>query len=418
MGKFAVEGGIPLTGSVRVHGAKNAALPILAASVMAKGESIIYDVPDLEDVRVMQAILTSLGARVKREGSTITVDSTGICSTEVPDDLMRQMRSSIFLMGPLLARYGSVRVSKPGGCTIGSRPIDLHVKGLQMLGAVMKESHGFLYCEANGLKGTSFYLDIPSVGATENILMAAVLAKGNTIIGNAAREPEIIDLADFLNKMGAKIRGAGEATIFVEGVSELKPVEHTIIPDRVVTGTLMIGAAMTGGRIHLENVNPSHLGVVATKLMETGVEIEFDHDIMTVTSNGRLKSVDRIQTSYYPGFPTDLQAPFMALLTIAEGTSIISETVFEERYKHVSELRRMGARIKVDLRTAFIEGVPELTPAQVEATDLRAGAALVLAGLAAKGITTIDQIYLIDRGYERFEEMLGALGARIHRMQD
>ncbi|WP_018132747.1 UDP-N-acetylglucosamine 1-carboxyvinyltransferase [Effusibacillus pohliae] len=418
MERFAIEGGQPLTGSVRVHGAKNAALPILAASVLAKGESVIHDVPDLQDIQVMESILRSLGARVTRQGPSISVDPTPIHSTEVPDELMRQMRSSIFLMGPLLARFGSVRVSKPGGCTIGTRPIDLHLKGLKAMGSQIDESHGFIFCRANRLKGASIYLDIPSVGATENLLMAASLADGTTMIGNAAREPEIVDLANFLNKMGAKIKGAGEATIYVEGVPELMPAEHTVIPDRIVTGTLLVAAAITKGRIRLENVNADHLGVVMTKLRETGVEIEVERDIMTVKSSNRLTAIDRIQTSYYPGFPTDLQAPFMSLLTIANGTSVISETVFEERLKHVSELRRMGARIKVDLRTAFIEGVPELTAANVEATDLRAGAALVLAGLAANGTTIVENAHHIDRGYERIEQVLGSLGARITRIRD
>lgn len=416
--RFSIEGGQPLVGSVRVHGAKNAALPILAASLMAKGESLILDVPDLQDIQVMQEILESLGARVTRDETTISVDPGTIDSTEVPDDLMRQMRSSIFLMGPLLARYGSVRVSKPGGCTIGSRPIDLHIKGLKALGAEIEELHGYMYWRANRLKGASIFLDIPSVGATENILMAASLAEGTTIIGNAAREPEIVDLANYLNRMGAKISGAGEATIWVEGVRELQSVQHTIIPDRIVAGTLLLAAAVTRGHVQVENVVPHHLAAVTTKLRETGVEIEAGHDIMTIKSTKQLQSVDRIQTSYYPGFPTDLQAPFMSLLTVASGTSIISETVFEERYKHVSELRRMGARIKVDLRSAFIEGVRELTAANVEATDLRAGAALVIAGLAANGTTFVENIHHIDRGYERLETVLGSLGACMKRIQD
>lgn len=416
--RLAIEGGQPLKGFVRVHGAKNSALPILAASVLAKGESVIHDIPDLQDIRVMEGILRRLGVRIARSGSTVSVDPAPIHSTRVPDELMRQMRSSIFLMGPLLSRFGTVCVSKPGGCTIGSRPIDLHIKGLKAMGADIRESHGYIYCRAKRLKGASIYLDIPSVGATENILMAASLAEGVTMIGNAAREPEIVDLAKFLNKMGAKISGAGEATIHVEGVRELASAEHTIIPDRIVTGTLMVAAAVTRGCVRLENVAPSHLGVVIDKLRETGVEIEVDRDIMTVKSSKPLSAVDRIQTSYYPGFPTDLQAPFMSLLTVASGTSILSETVFEERFKHVSELRRMGARIKVDLRTAFIEGIPELTAANVEATDLRAGAALVIAGLAARGTTMVENTHHIDRGYERIEKVLGELGARIVRIRD
>lgn len=418
MGRFSIEGGQPLIGTVRVHGAKNAALPILAASVMASGESVIDDVPDLQDIRVMGDILHNLGASVSREGATITVNPNQIHSTEVPEDLMRQMRSSIFLMGPLLAKYSSVRVSKPGGCTIGSRPIDLHLKGLKALGAEIEEKHGYIFCRANRLKGAPFFLDIPSVGATENVLMAASLAEGTTIIGNAACEPEIIDLANFLNQMGAKITGAGEATIFVEGVPQLDPVQHTIIPDRIVAGTLLLAAAITKGNVTLENVVPRQLEAVITKLRETGVEIEVGRDIMSIKSTNQLHAVDRIQTSYYPGFPTDLQAPFMSLLTVASGTSIISETVFEERFKHVSELRRMGARIKVDLRAAFIEGVRELTAANVEATDLRAGAALVIAGLAANGTTFVENIHHIDRGYEKIERVLESLGARIKRIHD
>ncbi|MDB5085069.1 MAG: UDP-N-acetylglucosamine 1-carboxyvinyltransferase [Bacilli bacterium] len=422
MERILIEGGKPLEGEVRVHGAKNAALPILAASVMAAGESTIQDVPNLQDIDVMKQILTALGAKFSQSGSTVTADASAIITTDIPDELMRKMRSSIFLMGPLLARFGSVRVSKPGGCSIGTRGIDLHVKGLQQLGAEIKESHGYITCSSKKLQGTSIYLDLPSVGATENLMMAASLAEGTTVIGNAAREPEIADLARYLNRMGAKISGAGEDTIYVEGVAQLHATEHQIIPDRIVAGTLLIATAITHGCVTVTNVNPDHLGVVLTKLRETGVEFRMDHDIqlnnnrIEVRALNRLQALDRIQTTYYPGFPTDLQAPIMALLSVAKGTSVISEGVFEERMHHVSELRRMGAKIKLDHRTAFVEGVEELSGAVVEATDLRAGAALVIAGLAATGTTCVDNIHHIDRGYEQIENLLASLGASVKRI--
>lgn len=365
----------------------------------------------------MLTILSQLGANVEREGSAVRVDATQLRSTVVPEHLMRQMRSSIFLMGPILARYGQVRVSAPGGCSIGSRPIDLHLKGLQALGAVIEEKHGFIDCTAKGLRGANIYLDLPSVGATENLIMAAVFAEGTTVIGNAAREPEIVDLANYLNAMGAKIRGAGEATVMIEGVERLEAKRYRIIPDRIVTGTLMLAAAVTQGDVTLHNTNATHLGAVINKLRETGVRIDIEGDAMHVKSDGQIRPLDHIRTDYYPGFPTDLQSPFMALLTRAAGSSMITESVFEGRYKHVSELRRMGAKVKVDLRTAFIEGVPELTGAVVEATDLRAGAALILAGLAAKGTTYVEHLHHIDRGYERVEELFGSLGAKMQRVK-
>lgn len=415
--RIAIEGGHRLNGSLRIHGAKNAALPILAASVTAHGESVIEDVPDLQDIQVMEQILNQLGAKTTRKGSTIRVDASLLTSTEVPDNLMRQMRSSIFLMGPILARYGQVRVSAPGGCSIGSRPIDLHLKGLQALGAKIEEKHGFIECTATRLAGANIYLDLPSVGATENLIMAAIFAEGVTVIGNAAREPEIVDLVNYLNAMGAKIHGAGGASIIIEGVERLHGVSYKIIPDRIVTGTMMLAGAITQGDVTLSNTNADHLGVVITKLREAGATVLVENDLIRVKADGRPLAVDRIQTAYYPGFPTDMQSPFMALLTVAKGTSVITESIFEGRYKHVSELRRMGARIKVDLRSAFVEGVPELTGAVVEATDLRAGAALILAGLAAKGITYVEKVQHIDRGYESAEEMFGQLGANIWRVR-
>ncbi|MCI0181770.1 MAG: UDP-N-acetylglucosamine 1-carboxyvinyltransferase [Acidibacillus sp.] len=418
MERLVIEGGNRLTGSVRVHGSKNAALPILAAVVMAKEETIIHDVPNLDDIAVMLDILRSLGARVTRNKSDVIVDSSTIHTTNVPDYLMRLMRSSIFLMGPLLARFGSVRISKPGGCSIGTRPIDLHLKGLELLGANIVERHGFIECQASQLQGASIFLDFPSVGATENLMMAAVLAKGETIIGNAAREPEIRDLAALLTQLGARIRGAGEDTIVIEGVNELHGGEYQVSPDRIVAGTLMIAASITGGHVQLRNVRPMDLTAVTTKLREAGVQVTGLHDILDIKRTGPLHAVERIQTSPYPGFPTDLQAPFMSLLTMAQGVSVISETIFEDRFQHVSELQRMGASIKVDIRTAFIRGVTELTGAIVEATDLRAGAALAIAGLAAEGSTILERVHHIDRGYEGFELQLRELGAHIRRVRE
>jgi len=413
--RIAIEGGHRLAGAVRIHGAKNAALPILAASVMAHGESVIEDVPDLQDIRVMMEILRHLGAEVRREDGALRVDATALSNTDIPEQLMRQMRSSIFLMGPILARYGRVRVSAPGGCTIGSRPIDLHLKGLEALGAQIEEKHGYIECRAERLRGASLYLDLPSVGATENLIMAAVFAEGTTVIGNAAREPEIADLAGYLNRMGAKIHGAGEATVIVQGVERLHGAPYKVIPDRIVTGTMMLAAAITRGELTLTNTQPEHLGAVINKLRETGVDVWSEGDMIRVRGEGTPQRVDRIRTDYYPGFPTDMQSPFMTLLCVANGTSVVTESIFEGRFKHVSELRRMGAKVKVDLRTAFIEGVRELTGATVEATDLRAGAALILAGLVAKGTTYIGNVHHIDRGYEHVEELFASVGARIWR---
>jgi UDP-N-acetylglucosamine 1-carboxyvinyltransferase len=418
MARFIIDGGNRLNGSIRVHGSKNAALPILAAVVMAQGEIVIQDVPRLDDVYVMLEILQSLGAKVAFHKNQVMIDPTFIHTTDVPEHLMKLMRSSIFLMGPLLARFHTVKISKPGGCTIGTRPIDFHLKGLRLLGAEIVERHGFIECKAERLHGATIFLDFPSVGATENLLMAAVLADGETVIGNAAREPEIRDLAAFLNQLGARIEGAGEDTIIVQGVPALATTEFRVAPDRIVAGTLLIASAMTKGHVEIQNVRPSELTAVTMKLQEMGVQIRANHDILEISNTGRLRAVERLQTSPFPGFPTDLQAPFMSLLTVAKGTSIVSETIFEDRFKHVSELQRMGASIKVDLRSAFIRGVPELTGAAVEVTDLRAGAALVIAGLGAEGRTILDDIHHIDRGYESMELQLRSLGAKILRTQD
>jgi UDP-N-acetylglucosamine 1-carboxyvinyltransferase len=413
--KLVIEGGRPLSGTVRIHGAKNAALPILAASIMAAGKHTIENVPDLLDIRVMLNILRALGCRAEHVGETVFLDMSTLDSNHIPESLMKQMRSSIFLMGPLLARFGEVHIYQPGGCAIGERKINLHLYGLQQLGANIKEIGNTIVCKANHLIGTEIMLDFPSVGATENIMMAATMAEGITNIHNAAREPEIQDLQNFLNQMGANIIGAGTSTITIEGVKKLVPCAYRIIPDRIVAGTFMVAAAVTRGNVTLEQVCPAHLTSVIHVLRRAGVQIQIDGDIININCRSRPKRVERIVTSPYPAFPTDLQSQIMVLLTLAEGLSIIKETVFEGRYKHVDELTRMGADIRVDLNSAFIRGVPRLYGATVEATDLRAGAALVIAGLTAHGTTIVEQIHHIDRGYDRIEIMLSRLGASISR---
>ncbi|BAH44812.1 MULTISPECIES: UDP-N-acetylglucosamine 1-carboxyvinyltransferase [Bacillales] len=416
METFAIEGGRPLSGSLRIQGAKNAALPILAAAVLAEGQFYIYDVPHLKDIKVMLEILTLLGANTKHEDGCVDLDTTSVCVPQVPDDLMSQMRSSIFLAGPLLARLGEVTISRPGGCDIGERRIDLHLAGLTALGAKIEESEGYITFRAKQLRGSNIFLSFPSVGATENIMMAAVLAKGTTRICNAAREPEIIDLQNFLNAMGARIRGAGTDTIEISGVPRLRSVSYRIIPDRIVTGTYLLAVGISQGHIELTNTLPEQLMALIEVARSCGVEIKTRHDIMEIKSTSRPRAYDRIITSPYPGFPTDLQAQLMVFLSQARGTSVIKETIFEGRFKHVNELARMGASIYVDLGSAIIRGVNKLTATNVEATDLRAGAALVLAGLAAEGITTVNQIHHIDRGYDRLEEQLRQLGADISRV--
>jgi UDP-N-acetylglucosamine 1-carboxyvinyltransferase len=413
---FAIEGGKPLSGSLRIQGAKNAALPILAAAILAEGQFYIYDVPFLKDIKVMLEILDSLGAKTKYQDGCVDLDTTSVCVPHIPDNLMSQMRSSIFLAGPLLARLGEVTISRPGGCDIGERRIDLHLSGLTALGAKMEESEGYITFRAKQLRGTNIFLSFPSVGATENIMMAAVLAKGTTRICNAAREPEIIDLQNFLNAMGARIRGAGTDTIEITGVPKLRSVSYRIIPDRIVTGTFLLAVGVAQGHVELTNTLPEHLTALIEVARSCGVEIKTRHDIMEIKSTSRPRAYDRIITSPFPGFPTDLQAQLMVFLSQARGTSVIKETIFEARFKHVNELARMGASIYVDLGSAIIRGVNKLTATSVEATDLRAGAALVLAGLAAEGTTTVNQIHHIDRGYERLEQQLKQLGANISRV--
>lgn len=421
MEKLIIHGGHELHGRVKISGAKNAVLPIIAATLLAQDKLCVLDeVPYLNDVCTIAEVLRQLGAKVdfNRQQHTLFVDSTVLKTVDAPYDLVRKMRASFVIMGPLLARYGKAKISMPGGCAIGTRPIDLHLKGFEALGAEIEIGHGFISATApNGLKGTSIYLDFPSVGATENIIMAACMAEGQTILENAAQEPEIIDLANFLNIMGAKIRGAGTNVIKITGVPKLIGHNYTIIPDRIEAGTYMVAVAMTGGDIYIENAISEHLKPVIAKLNEAGVKIEEDIDGIRVSCNNRPKAID-IKTLPYPGFPTDMQAQFMAMLTIADGTGLVTETVFENRFMHVDELKRMGACIKVDGRTSIVEGVPSLNGCQVKATDLRAGAAMVLAGLVANGETEVSYIHHIDRGYDNLVEKLCGLGADICRVDN
>lgn len=415
MCKYIIQGGKRIEGELRVGGAKNSVLPIFAATLLSRGECIIHDCPILKDVEIMVEILEVLGCSVKREGRVIIIDSSDSLNHEVPDNLVRKMRSSIVLLGALISRLKKARICFPGGCDIGPRPIDLHLKGLEQLGVKINESHGIIYCEAPDIKGTEIHLDYPSVGATENILLAAVFAKGTTIIRNAAKEPEIIDLQSFLNEVGAKVTGAGTNNIRIEGVETLRGGEHTIIPDRIVAGTYLAAAAATCGSLELANINVEHIQPIIAKLRESGCTIKANGNRVHLNSPKRLKAIDTVRTLPYPGFPTDMQAPTMALLSRARGTSIIIETVFENRFKHVEDLVRMGADIKVDGRIAVIRGKNKLMGATVTARDLRGGAALVIAGLSAEGTTVIEGIDHIDRGYEDLHINLQQVGAQIIR---
>lgn len=416
MEKLIIHGGTRLQGTVKISGAKNAVLPIIAAALLGQSPSLLEDVPDLEDVRTISEVLSQLGVKVRNENHTLWIDSSVITKCEAPYELVRKMRASFLIMGPLLARCGRAKISLPGGCAIGTRPIDLHLKGFEALGAQIEIGHGYIEAKApNGLKGARIYLDFPSVGATENIIMAASMAQGQTILENPAHEPEIIDLANYLNMMGASIRGAGTNVIKIEGVGRLEGKNYTIIPDRIEAGTYMVAAAMTAGDVYIENAISEHLKPVIAKLKEAGVGIIEDVNGIRVKSNGQLKAVD-IKTLPYPGFPTDMQAQFMAMAAVSEGASVVSETVFENRFMHVDELKRMGANIKIEGRSAVVEGVHSLTGCQVKATDLRAGAAMVLAGLVAEGETQVGCIHHIDRGYDELVKKLCALGADIHRI--
>ena len=417
MEKLIVKGGKRLIGTVKTSGAKNAVLPIIAASIMGTSPSHFDEVPMLEDVRTISEVLRSLGIKVEsKEKNCLDIDSTVVESYEPPCELMRNMRASFFVMGPLLARMGKARIYMPGGCAIGARPVDIHLKGFEALGVVLDQQDGFIEATTpNGLKGATIYFDFPSVGATENVMMAAALAEGVTILENAAEEPEIVALASYLNKMGAKIRGAGTDVIRIEGVKELHGADYTIIPDRIEAGTYMIAAAMTGGDVIVDNVLPEHQKPLIAKLREAGAIVEEDIDKVRVIGNGTLKGVS-VKTLPYPGFPTDMQAQIMAMMVVSEGNSKVTETVFENRFMHVEELNRMGATITTADRSANIEGPAKLVGCDVRATDLRAGAAMILAGLVAEGETRIGDLHHIDRGYEDIVEKLKNLGADIERV--
>ncbi|WP_256646360.1 UDP-N-acetylglucosamine 1-carboxyvinyltransferase [Thermomonas paludicola] len=417
MQKILVQGGIRLDGEVRISGAKNAVLPILCATLLADSPVCITNVPRLHDVLTTAKLLAGLGAGVEHAGDVMTVDPRSVNSHVAPYELVKTMRASVLVLGPLLAKHGVAEVSLPGGCAIGSRPVDLHIKGLQALGADITVDHGFIKARSNGrLKGARHVFELVSVGATENVLMAAALAEGTSVLENAAMEPEIVDLANCLNAMGANISGAGSSRIVIEGVPHLSGCTHAVIADRIETGTFLVAAAMTGGRVTVTHARPGTLDAVLDKLRETGADIAIEGDRITLDMHGKRPQAVNLTTAPHPAFPTDMQAQFMALDCVAEGVGVINETIFENRFMHVNELLRLGADIRVDGHTAVVRGVAKLSGAPVMATDLRASASLILAGLVADGDTVIDRIYHLDRGYENIEAKLGALGARIRRV--
>jgi len=416
MQQFLVSGGATLTGDVTISGAKNAALPILFATLLAEQPSVISNVPQLRDIDTTFKLLSMFGAEVQRDGDQVTVDASHIHSQMAPYELVRTMRASILALGPLLARFGHAEVSLPGGCAIGARPVNLHIDGLRKMGAQISVENGYIKAKAERLKGAHLVMDMVSVTGTENLLMAAVLADGVTIIENAAREPEVVDLAKYLTAMGAQISGAGSATIRVEGVAKLTGAAHRVLPDRIETGTFLVAAAVTGGDVTCRNTDPAELEVVLEKLREAGADVTTGDDWIRLNMTGRqLKSVN-VKTTPHPGFPTDMQAQFTVLNVLAEGVGMVTETIFENRFMHVPELQRMGAQIQLEGNTAVCQHSTQLTAAQVMATDLRASASLVIAGLVASGDTIVDRIYHIDRGYEQIEHKLRALGARIERI--
>ncbi|SEN54943.1 UDP-N-acetylglucosamine 1-carboxyvinyltransferase [Peptostreptococcus russellii] len=417
MPRIRVKKSGPLKGSINIDGAKNAVLPIIAATLLANDKCVLKSVPNLRDVHVISDLLRHLGAKVEYKDNTLTVDSSTINTYEAPYELVKKMRASFLVMGPLLARFNHTKISMPGGCAIGTRPIDLHLKGFKALGAKVNIDHGFVEAKTDHLKGSKLYLDFPSVGATQNIMMAAVLADGVTTIENAAEEPEIVDLANFLNEMGASVRGAGTNTVKITGVKKLKGTEHTIIPDRIEASTYMVAAAMTKGDVVLNNVIIDHLKPVIAKLTEAGAKVIEGENSIRVIGPKKIRPID-VKTLPHPGFPTDVQAQFMAMLTVADGTGVVIETVFENRFMHVTEFNRMGANIKIDGRSAVVNGVDSLIGADVTATDLRAGAALILCGLIANGITNINEIYHIQRGYVDIDKKFRALGGDVRIVED
>jgi len=415
MDKLAITGGAPLQGEVRVSGAKNAALPILCAALLTSEPLVLTNVPKLNDVRTMRSLLAQMGVRAEGDDGALTLSAATIDWPLAPYEMVKTMRASILALGPLLARCGEARVSLPGGCAIGLRPVDQHIKGLQAMGAEIDLDHGYIDARAKRLSGANFVFDVVTVTGTENLLMAATLADGTTVLDNAAREPEVVDLADCLNAMGARITGAGTDRVVIEGVSRLSGATHAIMPDRIETGTFLMAAAATGGEVALTGARPDTLGAVLDKLAEAGVAATIDGSTIRIQRNGRLRSVS-MRTAPYPGFPTDMQAQLMALMTVADDAAMITETIFENRMMHVQELKRLGAAIEVEGNTAIVRGAQKLTAANVMATDLRASAGLVIAGLIAEGETVIDRIYHLDRGYERIEDKLSALGAHIRRV--
>ena len=417
MSSYIIEGGHKLEGTVKISGSKNAALPILAATVLNVGKTTLYNVPNIQDTQMMFKILETLGGKVEKKNNKIIIDTSKINKFEIPEELMHKMRSSVILAGALLGRYKKAIFSYPGGCDIGSRPIDLHLRSFEKLGINVVQNYGNIICDAEKIKGEKIDLDFPSVGATENAILASILAEGTTTITNAAREPEIIDLQNFLNKMGAKIIGAGTNEIRITGVKKLKDISYNIMPDRIETGTFLCLAVATKGNLILENTNAEHITPVITKLQEAECKIEIEKNKIKINSNKKIKALD-IKTMPYPGFPTDMQSVFSAMLTTAKGTSIIVENIFENRFKYTQELNKMGAKITVEGKSAIIRGVRKLYGANVKATDLRGGAALVLAGLSAKGVTKVDDIEYILRGYENFDKKLRNINADIQMIDD
>lgn len=417
MDKLVIKGGRKLSGDVVVSGSKNAALPIFVSSILAPGIQEIHNVPFLRDINTTIKVLETLGAKAEGNGNIVRLDTSAINNHEATYDLVKTMRASVLVLGPLLARLGKARVSLPGGCAIGARPINLHLKGLEAMGAEINLTHGYVEAKARRLKGARIHFDISTVGGTEHLMMAAATAKGETVLENAAREPEIVDLADVLCKMGARIEGAGTDTIHISGVTELRPFTHSVMPDRIEAGTFMVAAAITGGDVKIHNMRLEHLDALVFKLLDAGVEITNKDNVVRVKGPRKVGSVN-IKTRPYPGFPTDMQAQMMALMTVAEGTSVISENIFENRFMHVAELIRFGADIIIEGNTATVKGVRKLSGAPVMATDLRASASLVLAGLASDNTTEVSRIYHLDRGYEAIEKKLAALGADIQRVKE
>ena len=414
MDKIVIEGGIPLKGEVTISGSKNASLPILSACLLTGGWHTLYNIPNLRDIWTIKEILSNLGVVFEEDGKSLKVNTDNLNNHTAPYQLVKTMRASILVLGPLLSRLGKVKISLPGGCAIGARPIDLHLKGLSLMGASINLEHGYVVANVNKLRGADIFFDIPSVTGTENLMMAAVMADGITTLHNAAKEPEVVDLANMLKKMGAKINGTGTDAITITGVKELQPVSYAIIPDRIETGTFLIVAAITKGKVRIKGCNRDHVEAIIEKLLDIGTEIKKEGEDLVAIGHKNIKSAD-IKTMPFPGFPTDMQAQFMALMSIADGWSIIRESIFENRFMHVSELRRMGADIKINGDQALVLGKKNLSGAQVMATDLRASASLVLAGLVAKGRTEISRVYHLDRGYQDLALKLSLLGSKIWR---